>query len=279
MTKDNTEPGKDLTFASPMMAAVSIFPVSKPNAGYIEKTNGNITITITPRKPEHWVYGKTPRLLFLYIQKLIITRDLCVNFEDRTIEFNDSFRHVCKESGISCTGARLREMDDVLCGLAGTTVTVTKKERAANDSIHEIIDACVIAEHVETWSDSYQHGTLSSIRFSEEFWRELVVSSIPVDMQAIASFGRSVRAIDIYLWLNYRTFQMRRPVRVTWGQLFDQFESTGMKMLKFQQQFREALSRVLAACPNLRVDVDRNGVVVHPSSRRARPSELDVQES
>lgn len=59
------------TGAPPLMAKLSLFPVSKPNASYIERTNGRETVRITPSRPEEWVYGKTPRLIFLYVQSMI----------------------------------------------------------------------------------------------------------------------------------------------------------------------------------------------------------------
>lgn len=40
------------TGAPPLMAKLSLFPVSKPNASYIERTNGRETVRITPSRPE-----------------------------------------------------------------------------------------------------------------------------------------------------------------------------------------------------------------------------------
>lgn len=265
MTEENNSAGT-VTYSAPMMAAVSLFPVVKPKSGYIEKTNGDITVTLTPHKPDNWVYGKNPRLLFLYIQKLITMRDLCVDFENRTIEFNDSFSGVCRKAGISVAGRRIQEMEDVLRGLAGMTITVTRKEKSGN-GIHEITDACVIAEHVETWHDNENEDAVASIRFSPDFWQELVASSIPVDQNVITSFGRSVRAIDIYLWLNYRTYQLKTPFRVSWGQLYRQFEASGMEAKKFHQQFKHALQRVLDACPRMDATLDGQGLTVRPVKR------------
>lgn len=65
------------TGAPPLMAKLSLFPVSKPSASYIERTNGRETVRITPSRPEEWVYGKTPRLIFLYVQSMIRMNEVC----------------------------------------------------------------------------------------------------------------------------------------------------------------------------------------------------------
>lgn len=46
------------TGAPPLMAKLSLFPVSKPNASYIERTNGRETVRITPVAPRNGSTGK-----------------------------------------------------------------------------------------------------------------------------------------------------------------------------------------------------------------------------
>ena len=41
---------KPYSYAPVVMTQVALFPVSKPNVPYIERTNGNITVTIAPTK-------------------------------------------------------------------------------------------------------------------------------------------------------------------------------------------------------------------------------------
>ena len=39
----------------------------------------------------------------------------------------------------------------------------------------------------------------------------------------VKSLKRSSLGLDLYLWLTYRTFALKRPLRLTWPQLYRQF--------------------------------------------------------
>ena len=109
------------TGAPPLMAKLSLFPVSKPNASYIERTNGRETVRITPSRPEEWVYGKTPRLIFLYVQSMIrMKNNPDVDQDTHTVVFRGSFQEFCDNTGISNHSGCQKETEDTLMNLART---------------------------------------------------------------------------------------------------------------------------------------------------------------
>ena len=42
-------------------------------------------------------------------------------------------------------------------------------------------------------------------------------------MNILKSLSRSPLGLDLYLWLTYRTFTLKRPLRLTWPHLYRQF--------------------------------------------------------
>ena len=42
-------------------------------------------------------------------------------------------------------------------------------------------------------------------------------------MNTLKALKRSTLGLDLYLWLTYRTFALRAPLRLTWQQLYRQF--------------------------------------------------------
>ncbi len=42
-------------------------------------------------------------------------------------------------------------------------------------------------------------------------------------MNTLTALKRSTLGLDLYLWLTYRTFALRAPLRLTWKQLYQQF--------------------------------------------------------
>ena len=46
---------------------------------------------------------------------------------------------------------------------------------------------------------------------------------VQINMNILKSLMRSPLGLDLYLWLTYRTFNLTRPLRLTWRQLYRQF--------------------------------------------------------
>ena len=46
---------------------------------------------------------------------------------------------------------------------------------------------------------------------------------IPIDLNTLRAMKRSPLGLDLYLWLTYRTFALKRPLRLTIDQLSSEF--------------------------------------------------------
>ena len=46
---------------------------------------------------------------------------------------------------------------------------------------------------------------------------------VPLDMNTLTALKRCSLGLDLYLWLTYRTFALKRPLRITWKHLYGQF--------------------------------------------------------
>ena len=42
-------------------------------------------------------------------------------------------------------------------------------------------------------------------------------------MNTLKALKRSTLGLDLYLWLNYRNFALRAPLRLSWQQVYRQF--------------------------------------------------------
>lgn len=109
-----------------------------------------------------------------------------------------------------------------------------------------------------------EQDIIASIQFTDEMWAELSKPSVPLSMDVISRLGKSARALDIYIWLTYRTYRLDHVAYVSWRQLYDQFEGTGLPMKDFRRRFKQALSNVLEAAPNLRAEPFRHGIKYYP---------------
>ncbi len=82
-----------------------------------------------------------------------------------------------------------------------------------------------IADVTEFWWNRKPDGVLwqSNIELGEKFFNEIICHAVPVDMNILKAIMRSSMGLDLYQWLNYRTFGIQQSVRLTWPQLYRQF--------------------------------------------------------
>ena len=66
-------------------------------------------------------------------------------------------------------------------------------------------------------------GTARSELGLRTFFNEIIHCPVPLDMNTLTALKRCALGLDLYLWLTYRTFALKRPLRLTWRQLYRQF--------------------------------------------------------
>lgn len=261
----------EIAFSPSIMAAVSFLPVNKVReTNYVTRTNGRMSITVSAGRDGEWAYGKIPRLFILYIQTLITRHDPCVDEKTRTVYIDGSFGAVCEKIGLTKSGMMKRMVVDQISYLARTDFVVVQDLSEGPSQISERSRMFHFADDARI-SFPQKNGERNYVRLSEPMWEILSKTSIPVDLTLISRLGNSARAIDVFLWLSYRMNSMRGDqIRVPWDKLMDQFdggetESDGGR--NFRKKFRQSVLDIRRLWPELKVDVDRDGVVVH----RCRP--------
>ena len=84
-----------------------------------------------------------------------------------------------------------------------------------------------IADSGEFWWDAKHPDQPalweSKIELGEKFFHEVITNPIPLDLHILKAVKRSPLGLDLYLWLTYRTFALKRPLRLTWPLLYRQF--------------------------------------------------------
>ena len=87
----------------------------------------------------------------------------------------------------------------------------------------------------------------SKIRLGEDFFNEIIRHPVPLDMNTLKALKRCALGLDLYLWLVYRTFALRTPLRLSWRQLYRQFGVDPAKASDNQtvQNFRYKILREL----------------------------------
>ena len=80
-------------------------------------------------------------------------------------------------------------------------------------------------------------------------------------------------AIDVYIWLSYRLHCLQQPTPITWMALHGQFGAGFKNLAQFKPHFAQAVNMALMVYPDARVDIQKMGLVLHPS----RPPVADTK--
>ena len=82
---------------------------------------------------------------------------------------------------------------------------------------------------------------------------------------------RSSLGLDLYIWLVYRTFLMRKPLRLSWRQLYVQFGADPTKaddaavVNNFRRDALRELRKIRTAWEGFRFSTPQGALVLHPT--------------
>ena len=117
----------------------------------------------------------------------------------------------------------------------------------------------------------------SKILLSEAFFNEIVSHPVPLDMNTLKALKRCALGLDLYLWLTYRTFALKRPQQLTWRHLYRQFGTDPAKasdkfiVRNFRQNVLRELKKIKLAWPGLNYTTAPGVLVLHPSTPTIAP--------
>jgi hypothetical protein len=111
---------------------------------------------------------------------------------------------------------------------------------------------------------------------SERFFREATEATVPLDLRVLRAL-RSPFEIDIYVWLTWRLFRLRKPVTIPWDSLQLQFGCGYKNLRHFKRRFLRYLRNVIGYYPERRGSRPRPGLrhlhvppAASPAPRRDR---------
>ena len=100
---------------------------------------------------------------------------------------------------------------------------------------------------------------------------------VPVDMNILKAMKRSSLGLDLYLWVTYRTFSLKRPMRLSWSLLYRQFGVNPAKVGdkrtvdNFRTDCLRELEKIQIAWPDLNYAPGKGVLVLWPSKPAITP--------
>ena len=212
-----SEATPDLGFMGRTMALCSLPRTNPGDRLQYKRVNGPYTLIMTATGNYKLPFGNLPRLLMAWVSTE------AVRTQSREISLGDSLSEFMRTLGIYNSGGqpqtRLRNQMD---RLFNASVRLTYEDERGKQFI-----ASHIVDRGEFWWDERKPDEYSlwdsKIRLGEDLFNEIIQHPVPLDMNILAALKRSALGLDFYLWLVYRTFALRAPLRLSWPTLYRQF--------------------------------------------------------
>jgi len=257
-----------LGFMAKMLVQTTLPHRAQPGTQYT-RTDGDVTLSITDLGGAGLPYGAYPRLILIWMTTEALRTG------ERKLELGRSLSSFMGQLGLQCTGGhwgtipRFRDQMERLFGAAISTRWKQDLGMQSNVGGSNL----VLAEEFDLWWAPQKLPPTplaqSSVTLSQKFFEQLVEAPVPLDLRAIRVLKRSPLSLDLYAWATRRVSYLKRPLRISWQSFQLSFGAGYADTPQGKSRFRgnaiEALGRVKAVYPQLRIEILSDGVLLHPS--------------
>ena len=264
-----SEADPDRGFLARTMALCSLPRTNPGNRHQYKRANGPFKLVMVAGADNKLPYGNLPRLILAW---------LCteaVKTQSRELVLGKSLSKFMRTLGIYNSGGKPQtRLRNQMKRLFGCTVSMIYEDEHGEQFISSLI-----AERGEFWWSKPDELSLwdSKIELGEKFFQEIIRNPVPIDMNTLTALKRCALGLDLYLWLTYRTFTLRDPLRLSWRQVYRQFglhpdkASDKRTVLDFRRKVLRELKKIKLAWPGLNYTTAPGVLILHPSTPAIPP--------
>ena len=269
-----SEADPDLGFMARTMALCSL-PRSNPgNRPQYKRVNGPYKLIMIAGGDNKLPYGNLPRLLLAWVStEAVRTQSRELILGKSLSEFMRTLGVYSSSGGSRGDRTRLRNQ---MKRLFSASVQLIYE-----DAQMDLTASSFVADRTAFWWNERKPGEPvlfnSKIRLGEDFFNEIINHPVPIDMNTLTALKRSALGLDLYLWLTYRTFALRAPLRLTWRLLYGQFgahpdkASDKRTVLNFRYKVLRELKKIKTAWPDLNYSTAPGVLILLPSTPAIAP--------
>ena len=269
-----SEADADLGFMVRLMALCSLPRTNPGNRKEYKRVNGPYTLYMIAGGGNKLPYGNLPRLLLAWV----CTE--AVRTQSRELVLGKSLSKFMRTLGVyhNSGGQPQTRLRNQMKRLFGCTVSLIYEDEHGEQFVSSLI-----AERGEFWWNERKLDQPSlwnsKIELGEKFFNEIIRHPVPLNMNTLTALKRSTLGLDLYLWLVYRTFSLRAPLRLTWKQLYCQFGAHPAKardnntVQAFRYKVLRELKKIKLAWPELNYATAKGVLILLPSIPAIAPSD------
>ena len=267
-----SEADPDRGFMARTMALCSLPRTNPGNRHRYKRQNGPYTLYMFAGR-DKLPYGNLPRLLMAWLSTE------AVKTQSRELVLGKSLSDFMRELGIYAGGGNAHtKLRNQMKRLFGCTVSLIYEDKNGQATVNALI-----ARRTEFWWNERKPDQPmlweSKIELSEDFFNEIINHPVPLDMNTLTALKRCSLGLDLYLWLTYRTFALRAPLRLSWRQVYRQFglhpdkASDKRTVLDFRRKVLRELKKIKIAWSGLNYTTAPGVLILLPSTPAIAPSD------
>ena len=258
-----------LGFMARTMALCSLPRTNPGNRKEYKRVNGPFTLYMVAGGGNKLPFGNLPRLILAWVSTE------AVRTQSRMLVLGKSLSEFMRTLDIySSSGRKHTRLRNQMKRLFGCTVTMIYEDENVDATVN-----AVIADSTVFWWNKPDQPSLweSKIELGEKFYNEIVNHPVPIEMNTLTALKRSTLGLDLYLWMVYRTFTLRAPLRLTWRLLYCQFgahpdkASDNNTVQHFRYKVLRELKKIKMAWSGLNYSTARGVLILHPSTPAIAP--------
>ena len=269
----------DTGFMARLMMLCSLPRTNPGTQLQYKRVNGPYTLIVTAVGRTGLPFGNLSRLLLAWV----CTE--AVRTQSRELFLGPSLSGFMRKLGMAAIGGGSRggrtRLRDQMRRLFNAHIQLAYEDKQVSASVNS-----PVASQTGFWWKERKPGELvlrdGKIELGEKFFHEIINHPVPLDMNALKALKRSSLGIDLYLWLTYRTFTLKRPLRLSWQQLYRQFGVNSAKaddhytVKNFRKDCLRELGKIKVAWPDLNYSTAHGVLIVWPSKPAIVPARLQL---
>ena len=268
VTASETTP--DLGFMARLLVLCSLPRTNPGNRHQYKRQNGPYTLYMFAGR-DKLPYGNLPRLILAWVCSE------AVRTQSRELILGKSLSEFMRTLGVySSSGEKHTRLRNQMKRLFGCTVSMIYE----NERGEARVSSVVADRTVFWWSEGKPDQSSlwdSKIELGEKFFNEIINHPVPLNLNTLTALKRSALGLDLYLWLVYRTFTLRAPLRLPWRLLYGQFGAHPSKASDkrtvdaFRTKVLRELKKIKIAWPELNYATAKGVLILHPSTPAIAP--------
>ena len=249
----------EIGYMGRLMGLCSLPRTNPGNRKEYQRINGPYKLGMIAGLNNKLPFGHIPRLLLAWV----CTE--AVRTQSRDLFLGKSLSDFMRRVGIDPAGASYARVRNQMKRLFACSVVLIYTDKDQESQINSYF-----ADRTQFWWNPDTSGQQSNIRLGEEFFNEIINHPVPLDMNILKALKRSSLGLDLYLWVNYRTFALGRPLHISWLQLYRQFglgKATDNRTIQdFRTKALRELKKIKIAWPGFNYTTPRGTLELLPTT-------------